>query len=266
MTHPFARSSFPQIYEQALVGPLFRPFAELMLADLAPATGESLLDVACGTGIVARLARARLGSTDRVVGVDLSPAMIDLARQVDSEIDWRVGDATALPLQDKEQFDIVTCQQGLQFVRDSEAAVRQMRRALAGGGRLAVSTWVSDDDLPMLRALRRVAERHVGAIVDVRHGFCEAGPIESLLRDAGFSGVRSRIVSRTIRFADGLLLVRLNAFALVSMSAGATEMDDEKREHIRAAIERDSTDAVRPYADGAGLAFELKANLATARG
>lgn len=265
MTLPFAQMSFPEIYEKALVGPLFRPWAELVLDDIALAAGDRLLDIACGTGIVARVARERLGKAAKIVGVDLSPPMLAAARRVAADIDWREGDAGALPLQDDEQFDVVICQQGFQFFPDRQAAAHQMRRALAPSGRLAVSTWRSDDELPMLRELRRVAERHVGPIIDRRHSFGDAAPLETLLRDCGFSDVRSKTVSRTIRFDDGPAFVRLNAMALVGMSARSKDMSEAEREQVMAAIARDSTDVLRPYTDEAGLAFELSTNVVTAR-
>ena len=92
MTLPFAQVSFPEIYEQELVGPLFRPWAELILDDVELAAGDRVLDVACGTGIVARLAKERLGEAGRVVGVDLSPAMLAVARGLAAGIDWRQGE------------------------------------------------------------------------------------------------------------------------------------------------------------------------------
>lgn len=266
MTLPFAQLSFPEIYEQALVTPLFRPWAGPVLDDVELAVGDSILDIACGTGIVARLAKERLGETGKVVGVDLSPAMIAVARRVTPDIDWREGDACALPLQDDEQFDVVVCQQGLQFVPDKPAGAREMRHALASGGRLAVSTWRPDEEIPFVRELRRVAERHVGPIVDRRHSFGEAGPLEMLLRDAGFHDVRSKIVSRTIRFEDGSVFARLNAIALVGMSAPAREMSDEDREQTVTAIVHDSAEVVSRNTDDTGLAFELATNVATARG
>ena len=264
MTIPFAQSSFPEMYEQRLVGPLFRPFAEQVLEEIGLAPGDRVLDVACGTGIVARLAWERLGGTGTVVGVDLSPAMLGVARRLAPGIDWREGDAGALPLREGERFDVVVCQQGLQFFPDRLAAARRMHRALERGGRLAVSTWRPDEECPPLRELRRVAERHLGAIADRRHGFGEAGPLEALLRDAGFRDVRLKTVRRTIRFEEGAVFVRLNAIALVNMSTGAREMSDEERGRVVAVIEEESAAAVRPYTDGAGLAFELGANVARA--
>jgi ubiquinone/menaquinone biosynthesis C-methylase UbiE len=264
MALPFAQLSFPEIYEQELVGPLFRPWAELALEEIQPPAGERVLDVACGTGIVARLAKERVGETGNVVGVDLSPAMLAVARRVAPDIDWREGDASALPLRADEQFGVVFCQQGLQFVPDKLTAVREMHRALRPGGRVAVSTWRPDEEIPFVRELRQVAERHLGPILDRRHSFGETGPLEALLGEAGFRDVRSKTLSRTIRFADGSVFVRLNATALVSMSADSNELGDEVRKRIVEAIIRDSAEVMQPYTDEAGLAFELSTNLATA--
>lgn len=266
MTLPFAQLSFPEAYEQALVGPLFRPWAELILEDVELAEEDRVLDIACGTGIVARLAKERLGDTGKVVGVDLNPSMLAVARRVATGIDWREGNASVLPLQDHEQFDIVICQQGLQFFPDKPAAARQMRRALAAGGRLAVSTWRPDEEIPLLRELRRIAERRLGVIIDRRHSFGEAGPLEAMLRETGFRDVQSKTLSRTIRFNDGSAFVHLNAMALVGMSAASKEIGDEERGRIVAAITSDSAEVVLSYTDEMGLAFELSSNVATARG
>jgi ubiquinone/menaquinone biosynthesis C-methylase UbiE len=266
MTLPFSQLSFPGMYEQALVDPLFRPWAGPLLEDAALAAGDRVLDVACGTGVVARTAKQRLGDTGRVVGIDMSPAMLTVARRVAPDIDWREGDASVLPLDDDEQFDVVVCQQGLQFVSDRPAAARQMRRALAPGGRLAVSTWRPDVESPVLLELRRIVERHLGAIVDRRHSLGEAGVLESLFRDAGCHDVRAKTLLRAIRFDDGSVFVRLNAMALVGMSAASKEMDDEARAQVVEAVTRDSTDLVRAHTDEHGFAYEIGANVVTARG
>src|SRR5436189_6203447 len=106
------------MYERWLVPSLFRPFAELMLDRTRVVRGDRILDVACGTGIVARLARERIGADGRVVGIDRSPLMLAAARGAAPEIDWREGDAGALPLEPGETFDVVCCQQGPQFLPD----------------------------------------------------------------------------------------------------------------------------------------------------
>jgi ubiquinone/menaquinone biosynthesis C-methylase UbiE len=204
-----------------------------------------------------------VGAKGKVVGIDLSPAMLAVAREVGPGIDWREGDAAALPLQDGERFDVVVCQQGLQFFPDRPAAVRQMHRALGPGGRVAVSTWRPDQEIPLCLELRYAAERHLGPVNDRRHSFGEGGPLEDLLREAGFRDVRSKTLSRTIRFSDGSVFARLNAMALVSMSTAGPNISDEERGRLVTSIVRDCADVMRPYTDESGLAFEMRTNLAT---
>jgi ubiquinone/menaquinone biosynthesis C-methylase UbiE len=264
MTLPFAQMSFPESYEQELVQPLFRPFAEAALDAVAPRAGEHLLDVACGTGIVARLARSRVGSGGRVVGVDINPGMVGVARSVAPDIEWREGSAQELPLTAGEQFDVVVCHQGIQFFPDRAVAAHQMRAALTAGGRAAVSAWRSDDEAPFGRALRLVAERHLGPIADRRHSFGEERALEQLLRNAGFRDVRTQRVVRTVRFRDGMTFVRLNALALVGMSAASKSMDDAQRERVLADILRDSDAVLATFSDADGLAYDLATTVALA--
>jgi ubiquinone/menaquinone biosynthesis C-methylase UbiE len=265
-SYAMSQPSFPEMYERWLATPLFRPWAELTLDEIALAPADRVLDIACGTGIVARVAKERLGATATVVGIDISPDMLAVARAVAPGIDWRVGAAAALPLQAGERFDVVVCQQGLQFFPDKPAAAAEMRRALAQGGRLAVATWRSDDEIPFFRELRLIAERHLGAIADDRYGFGDAAVLEALLRDAGFTGVRSKIVARTIRFEDGAPFLRLNAMALVGMSAAGKQMVEQDRKRAVSTIVNESEQVLRAYMDGSGLAFQLSTNLATATG
>ena len=99
--------TFPEMYEKWLVGPLFRPWAEIALDEVNLAEGDRLLDIACGTGIVARTACERLGNAAGfVVGIDLSMDMLAVAKKAAPAIDWREGNAVALPLHEGEQFDV----------------------------------------------------------------------------------------------------------------------------------------------------------------
>ncbi|WP_353646332.1 methyltransferase domain-containing protein [Mesorhizobium sp. WSM2239] len=260
------QATFPQMYERWLVHPLFRPWAELTLEEVGLSPGDRVLDIACGTGIVARLASEHVNEAGDVVGVDISPDMLAVARKVAPGIDWREGNASTLPIQPGEQFDVVVCQQGLQFFPDKPAATAQFRRALRKGGRLAVGTWRSDEEIPFFRELRYVAERHLGPIADQRYSFGDAAPLEALLRDAGFDEVQSKTVSRTIRLEEGEPFLRLNTMALVGMSATGKQMDDQERNVAIEDIMSESAAVLARYTTGCELAFELSTNLATARG
>lgn len=255
------RESFPQMYERSLVAPLFKPWAEILIerAGVVPAT--SVLDVACGTGIVARLARR--GGAHRVVGVDVSAPMLEVARGIEPSVDWREGNAAALPTGPGERFERVFCQQGLQFFTDRAQAARELRRVLAPDGVLLAAVWRGSEEMPLFLELQRVAERHLGAIHDQRHGFGDEVELESLLYAAGFASVRVEPMTLPLRFSDGAAFVRMNAMALVGMSGAVLAEAD--RERVLEAIVKQSIEAAAPFADGDGLAFDTRANVAVAR-
>jgi hypothetical protein len=133
-------------------------------------------------------------------------------------------------------------------------------------GRLAVSAWCSDDEIPFFRELRRIAERHLGAIADQRHSFGDAVPLESVLRDAGLHEVRSWTISRIMHFEANTWLLRGNAMALVGMSAAGKTMNEQERKRVVEVIVSESEGVRKRYTDGSEIAFELSTNLATARG
>ena len=132
-----------QVYDDVLVPRLFVPWAQVLLDALDPQPGEAVLDVACGPGSVTRLAAERVGTSGRVTGCDLSPAMLELARAkpVDAAaapIEYLEAAADDLPVPE-ENFDFALCQQGLQFFPDRAAALLELHRALRPHGRLGVA-------------------------------------------------------------------------------------------------------------------------------
>ena len=154
-----------EAYERYLVPLLFALGAEYLIELATPSPGERVLDVACGTGIVARGAAPRVGSGGRVVGLDLNEGMLGMASKASSEvrplIEWRRGDATSMPFPDGA-FDVVLCQQGLQFFPDRPAALGEMHRVLRPNGRLALSVLRSVEHNPGYGLLADALKRHVG--------------------------------------------------------------------------------------------------------
>jgi SAM-dependent methyltransferase len=188
--------------------------------------------------------------------------MLDIAKSVAPGIEWRRGDAALLPVGPNEAFDIVTCHQGLQFFPDKPAALREMRRVLAPGGRVAIATWRPLDDVPLIRDLHRVAERYLGTFTDFRHSLGDGDALKRLLSDAGLQRVQVETVTRTVRFGGGAeVLGRLNTMAVVGMSPAAKRMTDEERAHVTEAIARDSVNALQEYVDGTELVFSLGTNI-----
>jgi SAM-dependent methyltransferase len=125
-----------EAYEADFVPAFFAQWAPVLCRAAGIEPGHRVLDVACGTGIVARTA-ADLVGPDHVVGVDLNPAMLAVAARIAPRIGWQQGDVAALPVPDGA-FDVVTCQMALMFFPDPDAALRELARAVAPGGRVAV--------------------------------------------------------------------------------------------------------------------------------
>ena len=136
--------SAAEIYERHMVPAIFGPWAEDLVALATPKPGERVLDVACGTGVVTRLVAQCVGPSGNVVGFDLNPGMLTVARGVPlpsgARVEWREGNVSAMPFPDAT-FDLALCQQGLQFFPDRPGALREVRRVLVSGGRLALSVW-----------------------------------------------------------------------------------------------------------------------------
>jgi ubiquinone/menaquinone biosynthesis C-methylase UbiE len=141
-----------EIYEEFFLPALFQEWTE-RVADAAQIQGgDRVLDVACGTGVLARTVAARVSPTGSVIGLDVNPGMLAVAAQKAPHIDWRHGQAEALPF-DAASFDAVVSQFGLMFFEDREAAIREMARVLRPGGRVAVAVWDSLDNTPGYAAM-----------------------------------------------------------------------------------------------------------------
>lgn len=126
-------------------------------------------------------------------------------------------------------------------------------------------SWRPDEEFPVLRELREIAERHLGPIDDRRHGLGDPGPLMAALRDAGFQDIQSKRISRNVHFADGSVFARLNATALVSMSAGSADLNEEARQRIVAAIAQDSEGLVKRHTGAEGFVYEIGTNVTCAR-
>lgn len=148
-------------YEQLFVPALFRQWAPLVADAARIEPGKRVLDVACGTGVLAREAYKRVGPTGHVAGIDRTAGMIALAKQLTPEVEWREGTAESLPFADGS-FDAVVSQFGLMFFNDKIQAIREMLRVLTSGGRVAVAVWDSLDNIPAYAAVDKLLDQTVG--------------------------------------------------------------------------------------------------------
>jgi ubiquinone/menaquinone biosynthesis C-methylase UbiE len=190
-----------EIYERYFVPAISTPVSVALLETAALQTGQRILDVACGTGLIARLAAERVGASGTVTGLDLSPDMVKVARAASpSTITWHVGDATSLPFPD-DAYDVVLCQLGLMFMPDRHAAVAEMRRVTAPGGRAVVST--PGPIQPLFAIMEQALVEHISADLGgfVRAVFSMHNPeyVAALLRDAGFVEVTAAASTATFK-------------------------------------------------------------------
>ena len=183
-------------YDRYFVPTIPAPLADHLLATAALRPGEHVVDVACGTGVVARRAAPIVGVTGRVVGVDPNPGMLAVAQSLDApagaSVEWRPGRAEHLPLPD-QSFDYALCQLGLMFFSDRSAGLREIGRVLAPGGRLALNV---PGPMPplfgvMAEALRRRVGPEASRFVEGVFSLADAGDLAELLHDAGFGEVET---------------------------------------------------------------------------
>ena len=199
--------SSPEAYERYLVPAIFEPFAERLVELVAPRPGARVLDVACGTGIVARRAAERVGPSGSVVGVDRNGSILDVAKAAvgasEPPIRWLAADASAIPLAD-EWADCVLCQQGVQFFAQPAAALRELRRVLVPGGRLALSAWCSLEVNPGFDLLVTALERHAGpdvaAIMRAPFARDEDAGLRALVAGAGLRDASFDVHTEAVRF------------------------------------------------------------------
>lgn len=186
----------PDSYERYQVPSVFEPLARMFLQRIALRPGQRVLDVACGTGVVTRLAAPILGPAGVIVGVDLNLQMLKVAREHaptnGAQVEWRQGDAAALPGSDAD-FDVVLCQQGLQFFPDKAGALRDMHRVLRPGGLVGICVWRTIEHSPCHLAIAEALRRLVGAEVAQRFqapfSFGDPDVLNAAMVAAGFRDV-----------------------------------------------------------------------------
>jgi ubiquinone/menaquinone biosynthesis C-methylase UbiE len=252
-----------QMRERYSVRYFIGPWAPGLIGVAALHAGERVLDVACGTGVVTRLAASAVGPTGHVTGLDINAAMLAVARSLPpsgASITWVEGDVVAMDFPDAS-FDVILCQQGLQFFPDPGAALREMHRVLVPGGRMVLSVWKSAG--PYNVAVADALEHHVGVEAATRFRASRVVPdaetLSRLLIDAGFQAVEVRPSTMTIRLPSLETFV-LGHLSGMPVAAAISALSDEQR----AALARRVTAALEPYADGSGVAVPDEVNIATA--
>jgi ubiquinone/menaquinone biosynthesis C-methylase UbiE len=251
-------------YERFFVPAIGAPLASDLIRRAALRPGERVLDVACGTGIVARLASQEIGATGTIAGLDVNPDMLAVARSAtpsSNPIVWQEASAEAMPLPD-ESFDVVLCQMGLQFMPDKHAALREIARVLVRGGRLILNL---PGPTPRLFAIMGEGlARHLDAEAAgfVNHVFSlhDTAEIQNLVSEAGFHDISVQSDTKSLRLPAPEEFLWQYVYS-TPLAGVVTQVDDERR----STLERDVVSKWQEFVEDSSLMLHVRLVVATAR-
>lgn len=251
-----------EAYEAILVPGLFSEWTELVVEAARITEGQRVLDVACGTGVLARRAAARTGEPSLVTGVDLNPAMLSLARRTAPGIEWREADVHSLPFADAS-FEVVVSQFGLMFFENRQAGLQEMMRVLVPDGRMAVAVFDSLERIPAYAAMAGVFERQAGKQFGeaLRYPFSlgKVDELSSLFSAAGIPSAKIASRQGTAAFQDVEQMVLADVHGWFPVAG--LQLDEAALEKVLA----EARTALAPFTlpDGS-VRFEVSVHLVTA--
>jgi ubiquinone/menaquinone biosynthesis C-methylase UbiE len=263
----FSVGSVAGTYDEIYLPRIFIPWGRLLLERAALRPGEAVLDVATGPGSVARLAAEQVGPLGRVLGADFSEAMIAIARAkprlaAAPTIEYVVSPAAPLAVEDGA-FDVVTCQQGLQFFPDRPAAIREMRRALKPGGRVAAAVWREIALQPYFAAVDAALRECLPADQAEPYGmpfrWPKAADLLAAFRDQEFADVSVAELRRPLVFEGGIPQA-ISALAASPIATTIAQLDAKTRARVLSAAERN----LKALVTGGQVRTQMVSNLVTA--
>jgi len=197
-------------YESLFVPALFEQWTKHLIEGASIREGSHVLDIACGTGVLARDALSRTGPGGRVVGVDPAPGMLAAAKEIEPKIDWILCGAEALELDD-ETFDCVISQFGMMFFQDRQKSAEEMFRVLKPGGSLAIAVWNSVEQNPAYADIIAVLQEQVGtAAADalrLPYSLGNTDEVIAVLDKSGFTSIRVETKVERARFPSSRHMV-----------------------------------------------------------
>lgn len=196
----------PNAYEKYVVPAFSKAWAQEIVNRACLLGGEKVLDVACGTGLVARVAAEKIKDGGIIHGIDINEAMIKKAKEIETGINWHHGDVMKLPFSDNS-FDVILCQQGLQYFPNPTLALKEMNRVLVEKGRILLSVWRDIKYSPFYESLREILGKYVNgkaaSMLSAAYSLGDAGKVEELFAGAGFRNrnMEIHIVSKHMSYA-----------------------------------------------------------------
>jgi len=261
-----------ETYEAYMVPALFGPWALRLTRSARLREGERVIDrvidVGCGTGIVAREASRQVGATGRVVGIDASPQMLTVARVCAEReqlmIEWQEGRAEELPLADGA-FDAATCQFALMFFEDQSAALHELRRVLSPDGRAVLAVFQPIDRHPFYVALDEAIQERLGvsAAADI-FSLGDQDQLGRMVRDAGFAKVTIEHASLLSRFPEPAAFLAGEIDVDTASIPAMQGLTAEERATVLRDIGERMQEPLRQVTDGDEVALEFHVLLVTA--
>jgi ubiquinone/menaquinone biosynthesis C-methylase UbiE len=228
------------------------PWTDDLIVSARCRDGDRVLDVACGTGLIAKRVNTASGVTCKITGIDLNEHMLNVARQ-DSSIDWRLGDVGAMPFP-PGAFDVVLCQQGLQFFPDRQTAMQEMARVLAPGGRLSLNVWGPLDRQVYFMALFKAVDRFIGddaaKTIASPYTLTTKDELRALAIGAGFKNITVRFEQRTIRAEEDIAQFTNGLLQATPMASQFLALGNNQRTALMNYV----ADQLADYVDDAGMA------------
>ena len=263
-------SYLAQSYERFMVPSLFAPWATYLVQRANPQLGERVLDIACGTGIVARTVAPRIGLQGIVIGLDVNPDMINMARTAAERdqiaIEWHTGPAEQIPFLD-ENFDLILCQFGLMFFTDRHAALKEMHRVLRKGGRVVLSVWQGIDRHPFYHMLHEVSLRHFGkSSVQAVFSLGSSDELRILLTESGFQQVEIEPMSIIAHFPQPEEFLAWELEVNPAEAPALQDLDKEAQQAIMTAARQDMQGPLDKVMQGNQVVLQFHAHVAQARG
>jgi ubiquinone/menaquinone biosynthesis C-methylase UbiE len=256
-------------YENYMVPALFAPCARVLIEAARLRAGESVLDIGCGTGVVSRQVAKQLGSSSSVVGIDISPNMLAVARAAAERdgvtVSWRQGNAERLAFPDRS-FDVVLCQFALMFVTQKGLALSEMHRVATAHGRVLISVWQSLDRHPFYQALHTVIQQRVGmsAVQDI-FALGNAQQLRQLVTNARFRRVEIAPFSVTARFPNPETFIASEIEVDTAAIPSMQRLDDQSRREIVAAITSDMQSSLEEVTHDNEVVLPFHGQIVTAR-
>jgi ubiquinone/menaquinone biosynthesis C-methylase UbiE len=247
----YTSSSVPKAYDQFFVPRIFEPWARVLLDKINLRSGEAVLDIATGPGTVARLAAARLGPKGRVVAIDVAQPMLDIARAkapiADAvAIEYLQSPAAPLPAPNGV-FDVVLCQQGLQFFPDRMNALREMHRVLKQSGRVAIAAWAQLEQNPIFAAyhaaLRATVPSELAELSTAPFSLT-GKELKAAVEEAGFHEIRLFTPSLSTVFEGGLEQA-IQFFAATPISPSVAALPSDVQQAFVARVRHEMTPLLR---------------------